>query len=297
MGANRLIVFSVLLALLSVGAVDAQIQRSPTGETRTLEIVDQLKDIIQRLERNRNTDPTALQQLRDLVRRYDWPWRARLLSTDFSDSNYRLESNWVIDQGDFRVARGAGLRTVFVPPARSATQKKEESSSLGGMLGGIIRGMTEPERSDQPAQPSAAEIHTELRINNAFALSLQIDARGPSQGDGRLEFGPYLGRERSYGYRLAYNPGKRSAFELLRVSPGRSAVVETSQDYADLDDGRPHNLEWRRATDGEMVVILDGKEMLRTLDRGAADDFDGITIVNAGGEYTISRLEIFGATR
>ena len=293
---SRPLIFSVLLVTLSIGPLNAQVQRPPAGETRTLEIVDQLKEVIQRLERSRNPDPVALQQLRDLVRRYDWPWRTRLLSTDFSDSNYRLESSWVIDQGDFRVVRGAGLRTYFVPPVRTATQKKEDSS-LGGFLGGILRGMTEPERADQPAQPSFAEIHTELRINNAFALSLQIDARAPGQGDGRLELGPYLGRERSYGYRLAYNPGRRPSLELLRVSPGRSAVVETFQGYVDLDDGRVHNLEWRRATDGEMVVLLDGKEMLRTLDRGAADDFDGFSVMNAGGEYTFGRIEIFGATR
>lgn len=294
---SRPFFLSILLTVFSIGPLHAQAQRPQAGEARPLEIVDQLKEIIQRLERNRNTDPVALQQLRDLVRRYDWPWRARLLSTDFSDSNYRLESSWVIDQGDFRVVRGAGLRTYFVPAVRAAAPKKEESSTFG-IIGGILRGMTEPaERSDQPAQPSAAEIHNELRINNAFALSLQIDARGPGQGDGRLELGPYLGRERSYGYRLAYNPGRRPAFELLRVSPGRSAVVETSQSYVDLDDGRPHNLEWRRAVDGEMVVLLDGQEILRTLDRGAADDFDGFTIVNAGGEYTFGRIEIFGATR
>ncbi len=294
---RRSFFLSILLTTLWIGSLHAQPQQPQAGDARALEIVDQLKEIIQRLEKSRATDPAALQQLRDLVRRYDWPWRTKLLSTDFSDSNYRLESSWVIDQPDFRVARGAGLRTYFVPPARTATQKKEDGSSLGGIIGGIFRGMTEPERSDQPAQPSAAEIHTELRINNAFALSLQIDARAPSQGDGRLELGPYLGRERSYGYRLAYNPGKRPVFELLRVSPGRSAVVETSQAYTDLDDGRPHNLEWRRAIDGEMVVILDGKEMIRALDRGSADDFDGFTIVNSGGEYTVGRIEIFGAPR
>lgn len=286
----------MLFAIASVGAVHAQAPGPPASESRALEIVDQLKEIISRLERNRNTDPAALQQLRDLVRRYDWPWRTRLLSTDFSDSNYRLESSWVIDQGDFRVVRGAGLQTSFAPPARAA-QKKEEGSSLGGLLGGILRGMTEPERSDTASQPSAAEIHTELRINNAFALSLQLDARAPGQGDGRIEFGPYLGRDRSSGYRLAYNPARRPALELLRVSPGRSAVVESSQGHVDLEDGRLHDLEWRRSVDGEMVVLLDGREILRALDRGTIDDFDGFTIVNAGGEYTFGRIDIFTAAR
>ena len=201
-----------------------------------------------------------------------------------------------MDRGDVRVVRGVGLRTVFVPKVKSA-QKKEENPTLD-ILGGIIRGLTEPRsESGQPAQASAAEIRAGLRITNSFALSLQIAFRAPSEGDGRLEFGPYQGRERGAGYRLAYNPGRRPAFELLRVSPGRSAVIEVSQGALELDDGRSHNLEWRRAADGEMVVLLDGREIIRTMDRASGDDFDGFSLVNAGGEYTLVRIEIFGATR
>lgn len=84
---------------------------------------------------------------------------------------------------------------------------------------------------------------------------------------------------------------------MLRVSPGRSAVVEVSQGTLELDDGRPHSLEWRRAVDGEMVVLLDGREIIRTLDRASGDDFDGFTLVNAGGEYTLGRIELFGVIR
>lgn len=294
---SRRLLLSMVVTTLWTAPLYSQAQRTQSGEPRTLEIVDQLKDVIQRLERNRNTDPTALQQLRDLVRRYDWPWRARLLSTDFTDNTYRLESNWVIDRGEFRVARGAGLRSYFAPPARAASQTKEDSSTFG-IIGGIIRGITEPrDQGTPPPAPTAAEIFTELRITNAFALTVELDSRPASQGESRLEFGPYLGRDRGYGYRLGYNGGRRPAFELLRVSPGRSAVVETSQGYGDLEDGRLHTIDWRRAPDGEMTVLLDGKEIIRTLDRGAADDFDGFTIVNAGGEYTFGRIEIFGAAR
>lgn len=292
---HRLLLLA-FFALLSVGSVEAQTEQAPTSDARTLELVDRLKEIIQRLEKIRTTDPALLQQLRDLVRRYDWPWRARLLSNDFADANYRLESPWIVERGDFRVVRGVGLRTVFVPKVTSA-QKKEENPTLD-ILGGILRGLTEPRsESAQPSQPSAAEIRAALRIANAFALSLQIAFRGPSEGEGRLEFGPYQGRERGAGYRLAYNPGKRPAFELLRVSPGRSAVVEVSQGALELDDGRSYNLEWRRAVDGEMVVLLDGREIIRTVDRASGDDFDGFSLVNAGGEYTLGRIEIFGTTR
>jgi hypothetical protein len=284
-----------IFLFLTVFIASARAQLDPARDSRTLELVDQLKDAIQRAEKGR-TDPALLQQLRELVRRYDWPWRANLLADDFTASGARLEPNWVVDRGDFRLVRGTGLRTIFTMTDRGASPRREESSGLD-ILGGIIRGITEPAgQSAQPAAPSSGEIYTNLRISNAFALSMQMTSR-TTGGDGRLELGPYRGRERNSGYRLAYNPGKRTSFELLRLSAGRSSVVEVYDGYADLEDGRTHAIEWRRAPDGDMAVLLDGKEIIRTLDRASADEFDGFGIVNSGGEYTVGRVEIFGATR
>lgn len=289
----RVLFFSLFLVLIFSSA---RAQPVPARDSRTLELVDQLKETIQRAEKGRS-DPALLQQLRDLVRRYDWPWRANLLSDDFTASGARLEPNWVVDRGDFRLVRGTGLRTIFTITERSAGPRREESSGLD-ILGGIIRGIAEPGgRSAQPAAPSSGEIYTNLRISNAFALNLQITSRTTGGGDGRIEFGPYRGRERSSGYRLAYNPGKRTSFELLRLSAGRSSVVEVYDDYADLEDGRTHAIEWRRSPDGEMAVLLDGKEIIRTSDRASADEFEGFGMVNSGGEYAVGGIAIFGATR
>ncbi len=64
-----------------------------------------------------------------------------------------------------------------------------------------------------------------------------------------------------------------------------------------LEDNRTHLLEWRRNTDGEMVVLVDGKEILRTVDRALQDPFDGFTVINRGGDYTFSRIALFGTER
>jgi hypothetical protein len=291
---RSLVLVFTFFAWLYPGQVLAQ-QQQPPADGRTLELVDRLKEILQRQERNRNADPKLLEQLRDLVRRYDWPWRARLLSEDFSQSNYRLEPTWVVAQGDFRLTR-QGLRTVFLPPSRSV-QRKEESPTLD-ILGGILKGMTgSGGSSEPPPAPSSAEIYADLRISNAFAFNLQMLSRATSDADRRLEFGPYQGRERGSGYRLAYNPGRRPAFELLRISRGRSSVIEVSESAVDLEDGASHGLEWRRSPDGEMTVFLDGREIIRALDRASGDDFDGFAVVNGGGDYTFVRIEIFGAAR
>jgi hypothetical protein len=218
---------AIFLTIVPVFSATAQVNPTPTGETRVLELVDQLKDVIQKAEKSR-TDPSLMRQLRDLVRRYDFPWRVALLYDDFRDGDYTANPPWMVDKGDFRVSQ-FGLGTVLTPPAsptRGAPEKRGAKSALeifGGILGGMTR---QEETAPQPAQPSTAEIYTELRISNPFAVKLQLTSRGRSADGARLEFGPYQGRERNQGYRLVYTPGNKPAFALLRVAAGRSSVIE-----------------------------------------------------------------------
>ena len=293
---SRFLLAAVGLTLLPFFSAGAQVDRKPVGETRTLELVDQLKDVIQKAEKTR-TDPSLMQQLRDLVRRYDWPWRVALLYDDFHDGDYTANPSWVVDKGDFRVSQ-FGLGTVFTQPAsptRGSSETRGEKSTLerlGGMLGEMTR--REKAAAPPPPLPSAAEISTALRISNAFAVKLQMTSRGRAADGARLEFGPYQGSERNQGYRLVYTPGNKPAFALLRVAAGRSSVIEVYDQSVNLEDGRPHGLEWRRGTDGEMVVLLDDKEIIRTSDRASGESFDGFTVINGGGDYAFSQIAIFG---
>lgn len=295
---NRVVLVAVCLTTLPVFSARAQVDRTPTGETRTLELVDQLKDVIQKAEKSR-TDPALMQQLRDLVRRYDWPWRVALLYDDFRDGDYTANPSWVVNNGEFRVSQ-FGLGTVFTPPAsptRGSSEKRGDKSALE-VFSGILGGMTRREEAaPEPAQPSAAEISTALRISNAFAVKLQMTSRRSADGAARLEFGPYQGSERNQGYRLVYTPGSKPVFALLRVAAGRSSVIEVYDQSVNLEDGRSHGLEWRRSTEGEMVVLLDDKEIIRASDRASGESFDGFTVINGGGDYAFSQIAIFGTTR
>jgi hypothetical protein len=296
---SRFLLVAVGLTLLPFFSAGAQVDRKPVGDTRTLELVDQLKDVIQKAEKTR-TDPSLMQQLRDLVRRYDWPWRVALLYDDFHDGDYTANPSWVVDKGDFRVSQ-FGLGTVFTQPASPtpvSSEKRGEKSTLE-VLGGLLTGMTRREEAAAPPPPlpSAAEIYTELRITNSFAVKLQMTSRGRSADGARLELGPYQGRERNLGYRLVYTSGNKPAFALVRVAAGRSSVIEVYDQSVNLEDGRSHGLEWRRGTDGEMVVLVDDKEIIRASDRASGEPFDGFTVINGGGDYAFSQIAIFGTPR
>ena len=71
-------------------------------------------------------------------------------------------------------------------------------------------------------------------------------------------------------------------------------MVQVADLKSRLEDGQRHLLEWRRDREGEMVVLVDGEEIMRARDRGVKHAFDGFTLVNAGGEYTIRRVTLSG---
>ena len=294
---HRFVAFAIFLTLIPVSHLQAQMEPGSAAGSRTQELVDHLKELIRGAERDQRSSPWLTKQLRELVRRYDWPWKVALLRDDFRDGDYTYDPSWIVSNGDFRVVRGSGLRTVFdaTRQGRRLVDRRGENPAID-IIEGIFGGAREREaKSDlQTVSSSAAEIYTRLSISNAFAVKLQLKFRGNPDGDNRLEFGPYLNDERNLGYRLAYESGNRPSLSLLRIAPGRSAIIETYERGLDLEDGNPHIIEWRRGDDSEMIVLLDDKEIIRTVDRAHSDSFKGFNIVNKGGIYELKEISIFG---
>jgi hypothetical protein len=296
----RRIAASTALTLALISAVNAQTDPAPIGGARTQELVDQLKDVIRGAEQQRGANQPLTKQLRDLVRRYDWPWRVSLLYDDFRDGDYTYNPRWVVNQGEFRVTRGAGLRSNFDPAAyrtRRTSDRRSDASALD-VLGEIILGGRERDGNPSPATlKSEGEIFTRVGISNAFAVKVQLNLRSYTDHNNRMEFGPFQGDDRSSGYRLAYDSGRTPDLSLLRFGPNRSGVIEMNDRVIGLEDGNTHTIEWRRGTDGEMVVLLDDKEVIRTVDRAYDDPFDGFNILNKGGDFEIKQVSIFGIER
>src|SRR4029453_15035250 len=293
---SRFVAFAIFLTLVPVSHLQAQTEPGSAAASRTQELVDQLKELIRGAERDQRSSPLLTKQLRELVRRYDWPWKVALLHDDFRDGDYTYDPSWIVSNGDFRVVRGSGLRTVFdtTRQGRRLGGKRNEKPAMD-IFEGIFGGRDREARSDlQTTSQSGAEIYTRLSITKAFAVKVQLKFRGNSDDDNRLEFGPYLNNEHHLGYRLAYESGNRPSLSLLRIAPGRSAIIETYDRGLDLEDGNPHIIEWRRADDGEMVVLLDDKEIIRTVDRAHSGSFNGFNFVKRGGVYELKENSIFG---
>jgi hypothetical protein len=282
------------------------------GNEQVQKLVDELRALTEEADRNRAADPRFLRSLKGLARRYDYPWRVRLVSDDFRDGDYTANPAWTAAAGKFTVAWGGGLatevrpRTVAAPkPAEEPPRQKRELSGEDAaiaLFGEILRGRSEePRQERQPAPPpepqkvlDPAEIFLPRPITGAFAISAVVTGRitDDMAGQGGLEIGVYRGANRNAGYRLAYTPGKGLA--LLGVNRWGSSVIDASRTDIALTDGQDHVIEWTRTDDGHMVVRFDGAEIFARTDRNWSDSFDGFHLINRGGDYLLRSLTVDG---
>lgn len=298
----------VTICLLALLAGPAQAQ----GEDPRLDaLIDELNTLLERGERDRLIDPWFLRDLRAALDRYDWPWRRELFSDDFSGQGPGPEAPWQVTRGEMLLDWRHGLRSVVEPAeAEPQTSGRNGGSGQGDaaqqLLGAILQQALRPRNGEAdtatqtaPAKDDVAAAQAATPITNAFAIEAELTMRPLARGraDG-FELGPYQGANARAGYRLSYVVGAEGAggeFRLLSLSPrGGVTTLEVGRETVDLIDGATHRLVWTRDRDGRMVVSVDDREVLRVLDRGFRDPFDGFALVNRGGDLALRRIRIDG---
>ncbi len=269
-------------------------------EEQTLEFIGQLKKIVKRGEDQNSADSDFLALLRELINQYDWPWPELLFHDDFKDGNLTGNPAWNIVSGDFRVDSESRLIT----RVRAAEQERDGSLSrqdedTGTMIVKSILGELLKEKgteSSPQSRPVKAELYARSNITNSFCMDIQL-AVISSGDDAVFEVGPYKGKRRDKGYRLVYYGGQRPRFELARQSYRRTSIIDVYESASLLNDGRSHRIRWERNSDGNIVVSVDGKEIMNTIDRSIKGAFDGISIINQQGDYAVSLIDIFGGQK
>jgi len=307
--------FAFALALaaagFAAGPAAAQDAAKDSGD-RLQGLIQELKGQLERGEKERLIDPWFLRDLRQTLRAYEYPWSKRRLGDDFSGRGPQPDPPWRVTAGEFLIDWRFGLRSVIEhrapqPQAQPQEQaKKPEGEAVKQLFGQILKQAIQGEEEKKPAQapapaaaPGFAAVVAPVAISNAFALRLEMTSRSIEGGPPRrFEFGPFQGADATAGYRLAYNPGAAAgtpSLELVRLGArGTSATVEVYDKPLALEDGKAHVFEWTRDSAGAMVVRLDGAQVMGVTDRGYRDPFDGIAVVNSGGDYALRSITLDG---
>lgn len=265
-------------------------------------LVNELRQELDRGERDRLVDPWFLRDLRSLLERYDWPWRKEILSDDFSGQGPGPDAPWQVTTGEFLIDWRHGLRSVIKPRPPAQAQETTEEEAVSALIGTLLKkAIKQPESEKEAASAEAtyAAMIAPVSISNAFAMEVELTSR-PVGGvsEGRFELGPYQGAGANAGYRLALITATQAgtpSIELLRLSQkGTTSTLEFYDQPIQLQDEKVHSVSWTRDPNGLMAIQLDGQEVIRTTDRGFRDPFDGVAVVNSGGDFALRRVTVSG---
>ena len=123
---KRLITVLTLSLLALSGTLSAAAQSRSGGQRQ---MIEQLRELIRKAERNRSADRWLLDDLRSLVRRYERPWEIEVLREDFSDGDFTRSPAWSVATGRFYVDRRLGLVTNVI-----GGRSSEAASEVIGLL-------------------------------------------------------------------------------------------------------------------------------------------------------------------
>ena len=300
------------------------------GDAALEALARELEALIDEAESARAADPRFLQDLRDKIAAHlaSATPREALIRDDFSDGDYTDDPPWDVVSGDFSVDRRLGLRTTI---ALSGADTQTIRLSLDTLLDKEIILGTKDELLDDAEElfdkskdtvddllsgkkklddlwggdddeakedtgldgPEPAEIVLEADIPNAFALELEMMS-GVAHRDAQFEIDLFQGRGGSAGYRLSYLAGSDPGLLLSRLGRRGAEVLGEHDDALALEDGKSHMLALVRESDGTMMVTVDGAELIRVKSSALEDPFDGLSLVNGGGDYAVRSIAIYG---
>jgi len=259
-------------------------------------LVDELNKLIDSAAAARAADPAFIRDLRDLARRFDWPWRKRVLFDDFADGNLSANPAWTVIGAPVTVDRFDGVRSRVTLETAPAAQT--QGGGDGGDVAVQILGALLKQRSGGDSQEPAPQRYDESILatsaDTANQFALQADIVFASAVNGYIELGVMQGANR-LGYRVGIRPGARdAAVEILRVGSRGSGVVDSAVVATATWEAKPATqpkaVLFTRDEVGNMKVSIDGTLVLSANDRAFLDGFDGVIVRNGGGDYVLRSI-------
>ena len=292
-------VICLFICLLLIGSFPAM-ARADTSQDPNREalksLLDDLQNTIEDADKRMVAHPRFLEELQTLVDRYKARLREVFLDEDFADGDYTKNPEWIVETGYFKITPGHALwcRVGAERPSQAASSREDEEP-LSIILKQITKSRDKKKRNRRTAPvEKEACIRTLTRIGPAFEVDLSFVSESEW---GSMEVVLLGGSPAVPRYRLIYQaaPSRTRPIEIVRERGSRRYVIESATQYPVLDDGTPHRIQWIRDAEGHMQVLVDGVEVLSTVELYYRGDFGGLTLINRGGTYEWESVKVLQA--
>jgi len=261
-------------------------------------LLDELERKINDADKRMVAHPNFLKDLQVLIKKYRSTLRNIFLKENFSDGDYTKEPKWEVVSGQFKITPSKRLWNTVIeerPVEKPAAKKKPDL--FGILLQEVLKPTSDKEEEAAPTpEIKAASIRTKVKIGPAFEVDISMVSESQR---GSMEIVLLGGEKRIPLYRMVYNasPSSERPIQIFRERNSRSYLIDEAVKYPSLDDGVLHRLQWIRDTQGNMKVLVDGKEVLSTVEVFYKKNFSGLAIINSGGTYEWGPINIFEAPR
>ena len=292
-------VICLFLCLLLIGSSPAM-ARADTSQDPNREalksLLDELQNTIEDADKRMVAHPRFLEELQTLVDRYKARLREVFLDEDFADGDYTKNPEWIVEAGYFKITPGHTLWSrVRVDRRSKAASSREDEEPVSMILKEIIKSRDKKRRDKRTAPvEKEASIRTLARIGPAFEVDLSFVSESEW---GSMEVILLGGSPAVPRYRLVYQAAasRTRPIEIVRERGSRRYIIESATKHPVLDDGATHRIQWIRDAEGHMRVLVDGTEVLSTVELYYRGDFAGLTLINRGGTYEWESVKVLQA--
>lgn len=289
--------YAFLILLFSFPAsVPAQSPEDPNKEALE-SMINELQQTIDDADKRMVAHPRFLDELREMVKRYRAKLRNIYLFDDFADGDIVEDPKWSVVSGKFRITADSRVWSqVYVDASyQGSTSSSGETNPFAIILGEIAKAQDKKKAKKQgTSTDERAVMQALVPIGPAFEVDLTFVS---DSSRGAMQIVLLGGTPAKAYYRLIYqaSPSPDRPIQIIRQRGSQQFIIDTATQYPNLDDGAPHQLQWIRDSDGNMRVLIDGSEVLNTVELYYKEEFSGLALVNSGGTYEWGPIQVLQA--
>lgn len=294
-----IITYAFLIFLFSFSFPASVLSQNPEDPNKAAleSMLNELQQTIDDADKRMVAHPRFLDELREMVKRYRAKLRKIYLFEDFADGDFIQDPKWSVISGKFRIKPESRLWSqVFVDSSfQGSASPSEETNPFAIILGEIARSQEKKRAKKQGASTNeSAVIQTLVPIGPSFEVDLTFTS---DSSRGAMQIVLLGGTPAKAYYRLIYqaSPSPDRPIKIIRQRGSQQFIIETATKYPSLDDGAPHQLQWIRDRSGNMRVLIDGSEVLNTVELYYREEFSGLALVNSGGTYEWGPIQVLQA--